>query len=132
MVKGARVGGPASRRLPTPVAAAKPQTTDELLAAYRDKAERWGKVEGNARRANLVFEELDALFARLRTSAAGRAGISALLADPAVSVRLLAAGHALEWDEAAALPALEAIAAGTGLASLVAQHTLDAFRADRT
>lgn len=111
--------------------AAKPQTSDEQLAAYRTQAERWGRAEGNARRANAAFEELEALHAVLRKSAAGRAGITALVADDLPSVRLLAASHALEWDEAAALPALEAIAAGTGLASLVAQHTLEAFRADR-
>jgi len=103
----------------------------ELLAAYAATAERWHELRTDAPAANPVFDENARLAAQLRGSEAGRAGVARLMEHPASGVRVLAAAQSLPRVPAAATAVLEALAAGTGLHAIAAEHVLTEFRAGR-
>jgi hypothetical protein len=80
------------------------------------------------KRANPLFDRLHAIFKQLRTEQAGRDGIAALMDDPTLGVRLMAAAHSLAWAPEKAARVLEAIEAGPGLHAVTAKYTLKSFR----
>jgi DNA-binding NarL/FixJ family response regulator len=102
-----------------------------LLAAYAATAERWHELRSDARAANPVFDENARLAAELRASAAGRAGIARLMEHPASGVRVLAAAQSLPVFPEEAIAVLEALAAGSGLHAIAAEHALTEYRAGR-
>lgn len=99
-----------------------------LLKRYRDVAVRWDAAQGNAKTANRLFDELHGLFKQLRATDEGRVGISLLMQDANVGVRLSAASHSLGWNSESASKVLEEIAGGPGLHAVTAKYTLKAFR----
>ena len=100
-----------------------------LAAAYAATAQRWHELRNDARAANPVFDENERLACELRATAEGRAAIAALIDHDASGVRVLAAAHSLDFCQAEAVAALEALAAGAGLHAITAEHVLDEFRA---
>lgn len=104
---------------------------EDLLAAYAATAERWHELRTNATAANPVFDENARFAARLRRSAAGRAGIARLMEHSASGVRVLAAAHSLPDFPAEASVVLEELQTGTGLHAIAAEHALTEFRAGR-
>ncbi len=106
-------------------------TAAETLAAYAATAARWHDLRGDARAANVQFDDNARLAALLRASDEGRAGIAGLMAHPASGVRVLAAAHSLDSPAASAraVAVLEALEAGTGLHAIAAEHALAEFRA---
>ena len=66
-----------------------------------------------------------------RATAAGRAGIAALVAHPASGVRVLAAAHSLDGGAPEPVAALERLARGDGLHAIAARHALGELRAGR-
>jgi Holliday junction resolvasome RuvABC DNA-binding subunit len=103
-------------------------TTPVLLKRYRDVASRWDAALGNAKIANRLFDELHELFKQLRTTTQGREGITSLMDDASLGVRLSAAAHSLGWDTQRASKVLEEIANVPGLHAVTAEYTLKAFR----
>jgi hypothetical protein len=103
----------------------------DLVAAYAATAERWHDLRGDARAANVAFDENAALAARLRASVQGRAEIAALMGHEASGVRVLAAAQSLAFAEACerAAAVLEELAAGVGLHAIAAEHALEQWRA---
>ncbi len=104
---------------------------EALLAAYATTAGRWHELRTDARAANPIFDDNARLAARLRASPEGRAGIARLMDHPDSGVRVLAAAQSLPHCPAEALVVLEALAAGTGLHAIAAEHALTEFRAGR-
>ena len=100
----------------------------DLLADYLAPALKWDSLQGDARMANAVFDRNQKSHLALRDSPEGRAGITALVTHENRGVRLTAASHALAWDPAKAVPALEALEASVGLHSVTAKYTLRSFR----
>jgi hypothetical protein len=108
----------------------------ELLHAYREVLlkmhERRVETGAAPRGWNRLVDRLQELQLVLRDSEAGRAGITALVADSNATVRQWAAAHALFWDEPIARAELEAVATGArGLDRLTAEMTLREFDAGR-
>lgn len=64
----------------------------------------------------------------LRKTAEGRNGILSLMNDPDPHVRCWAAAHGLEWDEEAAVSALQALKESGGPCSFDAEMTLREFK----
>jgi hypothetical protein len=60
----------------------------------------------------------------LRETEEGRSAIEELMSHDSPTVPGWAAAHALVWNETAARPVLEALAAGGGLVSVSAKNTL--------
>ncbi|GEM_PF-3501939 len=85
-----------------------------MLAEYRRLSEQRGKLKLSPSRSNPLMVKIQALFQEIRLTSEGRAGIVALLDDPDVPVRLMAASHVLKWDPEKAIPALEGIDALRG------------------
>jgi hypothetical protein len=107
------------------------QSTTDLVVAYRETALAWDAAQGNSKKANPLFRKLHAIFKELRRDPAGRDGISALMNDPNIGVRLIAAGHSLLWAPEAAqvvLEEIEKIHGTRGLYAVDARYTLKAFR----
>ena len=112
------------------------EDVDELLRQYRavllDMHDHRIEAGGRPRKWNRLFDKSQALHLLLRTTAEGRAGITAMaLADDCSTVRISAASHALFWDEAKARPVLEAAALDESLGGLDAKMTLREFDAGR-
>jgi hypothetical protein len=105
--------------------------TAALAAAYAATAERWHDLRGDARAANVVFDENAALAALLRASVQGRAEIATLMEHEASGVRVLAAAQSLAFTDACerAAAVLEELAAGAGLHAIAAGHALEQWRA---
>jgi len=78
---------------------------------------------------NALFTRNHALYKRLRTFDAGRAGIAALMGDSRTGVRLTAAVHSLAWQPREALAILREIALAHGLDALEAQQVLKQYEA---
>ena len=106
-------------------------TAAAALAAYLATAERWHDLRGDARAANVEFDENARLAAVLRGSEEGRAAIARLMDHAASGVRVLAAAHSLDCPAASerAVAVLEALQDGTGLHAIAAEHALAEFRA---
>lgn len=106
---------------------------DQLVGAYRATALAWDSLQSDPKKANRVFRDLHDIYKRLRTSEAGRGGITALMDDPSVAVRLMAAAHSLAWMPEKAKAVLRTIEddPAAGLHSISAKYTLREFRAGR-
>jgi hypothetical protein len=112
-----------------------------LVAQYRETAVRWDGLgtreamsrKGQARAANIVFDANHEIAKRLRTTEAGRDGISQLMHSPLVGVRLLAASESLAWKPAEAMAVLEAIEEDPNsfLFGVDAKYTLRAHRSGK-
>ncbi len=101
----------------------------ELLDAYRATAVARDVMRTDAKKANVLFDQLHNIYKQLRTSQAGRDGISALMADENIGVRVSAASHSLAWAPDAATKVLEVIEReGPGLYKTSAKYTLKSFR----
>jgi hypothetical protein len=100
-----------------------------LLAAYASTAVRWHELRRDARAANQVFDENARVAALLRESAAGRAGVAALMDHEQSGVRVLAAAQSLPFFPDRAVAVLEALAGGSDLHAIAAEHALTEFRA---
>lgn len=100
----------------------------ELVGKYRLLAEEWTEKQGDAKRANRLFDQHHEVAKRLRGAEGGRLGIQGLLAHPQDGVRLLAATDALAWAPDAAVPVLEELEAGPGLHAVSAKYTLKSYR----
>lgn len=104
-------------------------TIDDLLASYRTTAIAWDVMRSDAKKANPLFDQLHALYKDLRTTQAGRDGITALMSDDNVGVRVAAASHSLAWAPERATAVLEVIEReGPGLYPVTAKYTLKSFR----
>ena len=109
-------------------------TPDDIAAAladYQATATAWDLAQGDAKAANQLFDKLYRLAGELRTTEAGRRGITALIDDSSIGVRLIAASHSLRWAPVEAIDALEQIEHGSGLYAVTAKYTLEAFRDGR-
>jgi len=107
------------------------QPTEELIEQYRSTAIAWDMMQGDAKKANPLFDRLHVIFKQLRNEQAGRDGISALMSDPTTGVRLMAASHSLAWAPDRAKAVLEAIQKEPGLHAVTAKYTLKSFREGR-
>ncbi|WP_020390257.1 DUF2019 domain-containing protein [Kribbella catacumbae] len=99
-----------------------------LVERYRLLAEEWDEKQGDAKRANRVFDQHHEVAKQLRDIEGGRLGIQALLTHPVIGVRLLAATDTLRWAPEAAVPVLEQIQSVRDLHAISAEYTLKAFR----
>jgi hypothetical protein len=106
-----------------------PANYDQLLGAYASTAARWHELRSDARAANPVFDDNARLAALLRDSDIGRAGIARLMDHELSGVRVLAAAHSLPDFPGEAIAVLEALAAGTDLHAIAAEHALTEYRA---
>jgi hypothetical protein len=102
-----------------------------MLADYQATAIAWDLAQGDAKAANQLFDRLYQLAGELRATEAGRQGITALIHDPRVGVRLIAASQSLRWAPAEAIVALEQIENGRGLHAVSAKYTLKSFQEGR-
>jgi len=102
--------------------------TAAVLADYKATATAWDLAQGDAKAANGLFDRLYQLAGELKATEAGRRGITALIDDPSVGVRLIAASHSLRWAPDESIAALEQIEHGRGLHAVSAKYTLKAFR----
>jgi hypothetical protein len=68
-----------------------------VLADYQATATAWDRAQGDAKAANQLFDRLHKLAGELRPTEADRRGITALIRDPSVGVRLIAASDSLAW-----------------------------------
>ncbi len=80
---------------------------DELLARYREAAERSAAADENEA-AHWAYQA-HTYFKQLRETEEGRAGISALMDDANLQVRRWAATHSLMWNRDAARDVLHAL-----------------------
>lgn len=99
-----------------------------LVEKYLLLAQEWIENEGNAKRANKLFEQHHEVAKRLRADEGGRLGIQALLTHPEAGIRLLAATDALLWAPEAAVPVLEQLESFPGLYAVDAKYTLKSYR----
>jgi hypothetical protein len=104
---------------------------EAVLADYLATATAWDRAQGDPEEANRLFDRLHRLAGELKSTEDGRRGIAALIHDPSVGVRLIAASDSLAWAEAEAIDALEQIEVGRGLHAVSAKYTLMAFRGGR-
>jgi len=131
-----RTGCAGSRQYPPSV-----EHVDDLLRGYQAvlvdmRGHRVGQG-GQPRKWNRLVHKMQRLQLRLRESAEGRDGITALaLHAPNVSAQSWAAVHALAWDPASVRPLLEMQAADdtslSGLDAKMALREFDAGRLDTT
>jgi hypothetical protein len=105
-----------------------PNDTAQALEDYHATAVAWDAAQRDADRANPLFDRLRDLFRELRESESGRQGIAALMHDPIIGVRLIAASDSLGWAEGEATEVLTLIENGSGLHAVTAKYTLKAFR----
>lgn len=100
------------------------------MAAATDEA---GILSDRPGHWNRLVDRLEDARKGLAKSEDGRAVISALLNDPRATVRLWAAGHALQWRDPEARAVLEAMSRDQrlGLNRLNAEMTLREFDAGR-
>jgi hypothetical protein len=99
-----------------------------LLARYRQVLEQWERSQDNANKANKLYAQAQAYAKELRLTEDGRAGIRSLMSHPDGGVRLLAAAHTLTFEPTSAVPVLEELETGLGLASVSAKYTLRSYR----
>lgn len=104
------------------------QEVEDLIDQYRSTAIAWELMQGDAKKANPLFDRLHVIFKQLRAEPSGRDGIAALMDDPTTGVRLIAASHSLAWAPDKAVKVLEAIESDPGLHAVTAKYTLKAFR----
>ena len=86
---------------------------------------------GSSRKWNRLVDKLQGVQLALRTSPAGRTGISALIGTDNATVSLWSATFALSWDPEPARAELERLAGGAGLLAFEAEVTLKEFDAGR-
>lgn len=91
------------------------------LGAGTSEVKRWNRLHEENHRSYLV----------LRSSPDGRGSIEALLSHADDLVRSAAAAHAILWNEGAARPVLEAVAAKSGLVAFIAAMVLREFDGGR-
>ena len=101
-----------------------PYDTAQALEDYHVTAVAWDAAQRDADRANPLFDHLRDLFRQLRDSEPGRQGIAALMNDPNVGVRLIAASDSLGWAEAEATEVLTLIENRPGLHAVTAKIRL--------
>ncbi|GGU14262.1 DUF2019 domain-containing protein [Lentzea flava] len=101
---------------------------ERLAAEYLQNTLEWDEASDNARKANVFFDRIHALYKQLRETEAGRAAIASLMNHPQRAVQLTAAGHSLAWCEAEAVAVLEEIEKDPGLLAISAKYTLKAHR----
>lgn len=99
-----------------------------LAARYLQLARAWDEQQGDARRANKLFDEHHAVAKQLRASEPGRQAIAALLGHEHSGVRLLAATDTLAWNPDAAVAVLKSIDTEPGLHAVTAKYTLKSYR----
>jgi hypothetical protein len=99
-----------------------------LRAEYRTLAVEWAEARDSPDQANRIFKVHQALYKRIRGSAAGREAITGLLDDPVTAVRVLAATHSLAWAPDRAAQALLEIEQGSGPYAIDAKWTLRSYR----
>ena len=105
-------------------------SVDEEAERYRTALEQMATLaEGTTspKRWNRLVEANHNSYLLLRETEIGRTAIEALISHESPTVRSWAAAHALLWNEAAARPVLEALAADGGLLSVSAEYTLKEF-----
>lgn len=101
-----------------------------LAAEYRQTIVEWVELRSRPAKANRVFKKNHAIYKELRVTDEGRAAIQALLTNPIVRVRSLAATHMLVWAPDEAIPVLEDIAkVAKGEDYMAAVMVLTQFRA---
>jgi hypothetical protein len=91
--------------------------SDATAARYESTIREWANLtrhqsKANIAKANRIFEEIQALYLRLRETSEGRLAIEGLARDPEGLVRLTAATHCLTWNLALGRSILEEIANG--------------------
>jgi hypothetical protein len=104
---------------------------EQALRRYIETARAWAEHGDQPSVANRLFDENHQLYKSLRSSEEGRRGIEELLDDDSTGVRCLAAADTLTWAPELALPVLESIERGPGLAAVTAKYTLREFWAGR-
>lgn len=97
------------------------EAMDSIDLAGDARARRWNEHVNRMQRAQLA----------LRSTAAGRAAITAMIAHPVPTVAQWAAAHALFWDESVARAFLEDLANSSGIAAFDATMVLQEFDAGR-
>jgi hypothetical protein len=102
-----------------------------VLADYRATAVAWDRAQGDPTEANRLFDRMHRLAGELKSTEDGRRAITALINDPSVGVRLIAASDSLAWAEAEAIDALKQIEGGRGTHAVSAKYTLKEFREGR-
>jgi len=102
-----------------------------LLEEYQATPTAWDLSQRDAKETNRLYDRLRVLAGELRSSDAGRHGITALIRNPNVGVRLVAAYDSLAWAPDEAVRALEEIERGRGLHAVTAKYTLKAFHVGR-
>jgi hypothetical protein len=100
------------------------------LQNYRLLIQQSHQPEVSTRAANKLFDQVEVLYRKLRTSRDGRRGIEMLLADDDPVVRLRAARHTLAWDQDRGAEVLREVANGHfGMVSHSAKYTYQNFLA---
>lgn len=101
----------------------------EDLDDYERLATEWDQAQGDAKKANRIFDQLHALARKMRESAEGRDALESLLNHPLRGVRMKVAGECLAWAPERAMAVLEALRDPRGTHSLSADYTLREYRA---
>jgi hypothetical protein len=105
-------------------------TVDVETERYRTTLEQMATLsEGTVspRKWNRLVKANHDSYLLLRDTEAGRNAIEALMSHGSPTVRSWSAAHSLLWNERAARPVLEALAADGSLVSLSAEYTLKEF-----
>jgi hypothetical protein len=106
----------------------------QLLETYRNTLLQMHEeraLDRGATRWNRLLKKMQRIHLELRATHTGRRGISDLIEDDCITVRLWSATHALEWDRTRARAELERLAGGSddNLYAFDAQMTLREFDA---
>jgi Domain of unknown function (DUF2019) len=111
----------------------KDESTDELVARYRDAARGHGEAirQGDSRTANRDADVVASVYRELRERQR-ESVLLILLEDPDPSVRGWAGAHALEFAPTEGEPVMEALVTeGEGIEGFNAEITLEEWRAGR-
>lgn len=100
----------------------------DQLAQYRELALAWDASKAKPEEANRIFRQHHEVYKQLRQTEEGRAGITDLLRDSTIVIRLLAATHSLGWAKEQAEQVLEEMSAGNAPYAFDAKWTLRSFR----
>ena len=99
---------------------------------FRATAIAWNESTSSVRESNRLIKRLGGFIATLAETQEGRRGLERLMTDSEPAVRLMAARSCLDWAPEAAVPVLEEIERGTGLAyrgsPMIAVIYLDEYR----
>jgi hypothetical protein len=101
---------------------------DEIRDRYRELALEWASLRDDPKKANRVFKRHHAYYKEIRGLAEGQRALRALLSDPEVPVRLLAATHSLLFAAKDAEAVLTKLQDGGGIYAMDAKYTLIGFR----